>query len=331
MHFYEKNIKDFNNSTRHFTRTERSIYQDLIELYYDKEHPLKNDIDWINRHVLANSEDERKAVEFVLSEKFKLVDDVYRHDRCDETLSNYFECLEELAEKKKNERERQQRYREKRKELFAEVKKIGISIAYNSPNSEIEKILSRVTEQVSTSDMTANQEPLTTNQQPLTTNQVTSKKPKSKKLRFSDDDMVCANYILEKIRKLNPEHEVKNIESWANDVRLMIEQDKRTHREICELYDWISKDTFERTVVLSTSKLRERWSDLTFKRKVPANKAAKPEWAKIPFPYDGSTIDAWVRTHKHPKAPTGCNSYQEYVEKTLKPHIEKRLETEGLK
>ena len=322
MHFYKKNIKDFNNSTRHFSRIERSIYQDLIELYYDKEQPLKNDLDWINRHVLARTNEEKEAVTFVLTEKFKLIDGEYNHDRCNETLADYFEAVEDEEEKKKNEKERQRRYREKRKVLFALARECELSISYNLPNSEIEKLLSRVTDGEHTSDTMANHKPITNNQKPITKLKPTAK---SKKLSFSDDDLKCANYILDKIRKLNPEHEVRNIEAWANEIRLMVEQDNRSHKQICELYKWISEDEFERTVVLSVKKLRKRWSDLVLKSKTPATKAQKPDWAKIPFPYDGSTIDAWVRKHKHPEAPRGCKSYQEYVEKTLKPHIEQRL------
>ena len=55
------------------------------------------------------------------------------------------------------------------------------------------------------------------------------------------------------------------MDSWANDIRLMVEKDKRTHKEICELYKWISADNFERTTVLGTSKLRKRWDNLKTK------------------------------------------------------------------
>ena len=53
MHYYQHNIADFNNATRHLTRVERSLYRDMIEMYYDKEQPLPLDENQLFRRVLA--------------------------------------------------------------------------------------------------------------------------------------------------------------------------------------------------------------------------------------------------------------------------------------
>jgi len=45
MNYYPHHIGDFNSATRHLTRIERSVYRDLIELYYDTEAPLSRDVD----------------------------------------------------------------------------------------------------------------------------------------------------------------------------------------------------------------------------------------------------------------------------------------------
>lgn len=89
MNYYPHHIGDFNNATRHLTRIERSVYRDLIELYYDTEQPLPGDMKAICRKILAGSTDEREAVEQVLSEFFQLVDGVYRHERCDDVIAAY--------------------------------------------------------------------------------------------------------------------------------------------------------------------------------------------------------------------------------------------------
>lgn len=52
MNFYPHHIGDFNNATRHLTRVERSVYRDLIELYYDTECPLNNDLEKLFRRAL---------------------------------------------------------------------------------------------------------------------------------------------------------------------------------------------------------------------------------------------------------------------------------------
>ena len=49
----------------------------------------------------------------------------------------------------------------------------------------------------------------------------------------------------------------------------MRERDRRTHREICELFSWAQDDEFWKANVLSPSKLREKWDQLTIKRGTP--------------------------------------------------------------
>lgn len=89
MNFYPHHIGDFNNDTRHLTRIERSIYRDLIELYYDTECPLIPDKDKLSRLVLASSQDELTAVEQVLNEFFDYTNNGYFHSRCHEIICDY--------------------------------------------------------------------------------------------------------------------------------------------------------------------------------------------------------------------------------------------------
>ena len=58
MHYYQHNIGDFDKATRHLTRIERSVYRDLIELYYDTEFQLNSDIAYLCRKILATSDAE---------------------------------------------------------------------------------------------------------------------------------------------------------------------------------------------------------------------------------------------------------------------------------
>tara|TARA_R110000851_G_scaffold223671_2_gene376552 strand:- start:248 stop:1006 length:759 start_codon:yes stop_codon:yes gene_type:complete len=89
MHYYQHNIKTFNSATRHLTRVERALYRDLIEIYYDTEKPLTSNIDRLSRLVMANSNDEKESLSYVLSEFFILSDESYRHEYCDETIDAY--------------------------------------------------------------------------------------------------------------------------------------------------------------------------------------------------------------------------------------------------
>ncbi|WNO60423.1 YdaU family protein [Rheinheimera sp. MMS21-TC3] len=90
MNFYPHHIGDFNNATRHLTRVERSLYRDLIELYYDTEQPLPaDDYDRLARRVIAVTEEEKSALQYVLDEFFTLEDGVYKHERCDIEIEKY--------------------------------------------------------------------------------------------------------------------------------------------------------------------------------------------------------------------------------------------------
>ena len=97
MNHYPHHIGDFNNATRHLTRVERSLYRDLIELYYDTEQPLNPDATKLARRVLANSEDERTALDSVLGEFFTLQDDGWHNDRCDAEIAKYQGQIEQAS------------------------------------------------------------------------------------------------------------------------------------------------------------------------------------------------------------------------------------------
>ena len=89
---------------------------------------------------------------------------------------------------------------------------------------------------------------------------------KAKKNVFSDDDLKAAEWIFHLIRKLNPSFKEPKFESWANDIRLMRERDNRTHKDICELFKWANQDKFWSVNILSPSKLRDKWDQLSMKR-----------------------------------------------------------------
>lgn len=94
MNHYPHHIGDFNNATRHLSRLERSIYRDLLDLYYDTEAPIPAETNWVCRRILATTKEEREAVDLVLSEFFYLDGDVYRNARCDAEIEAYRERRE---------------------------------------------------------------------------------------------------------------------------------------------------------------------------------------------------------------------------------------------
>jgi hypothetical protein len=89
------------------------------------------------------------------------------------------------------------------------------------------------------------------------------------KRRGTADDEKCARWLFGRVLANNDSAKPPNFDGWADDVRLLRERDKRTHAEICELFQWAQADNFWRANILSPAKLREKWDQLTMKRGTP--------------------------------------------------------------
>lgn len=89
MKHYPHHIGDFDRATRHLTRIERSIYRDLIDLYYDTEERLTLDMALLCRKIIARSNEESTAVEQVLNEFFTETPTGWYHDRCEAEIESY--------------------------------------------------------------------------------------------------------------------------------------------------------------------------------------------------------------------------------------------------
>lgn len=89
MNYYPHHIGDFDRATRHLTRIERSIYRDLLDVYYETEQPITLDLPKLKRKILANTEQESTAVEQVLNEFFTETPTGWFHSRCDEEILAY--------------------------------------------------------------------------------------------------------------------------------------------------------------------------------------------------------------------------------------------------
>ena len=87
MKHYPHHISDFNNATRHLSRSERSLYRDLVELYYETEKPLPLDVLALCRRILAN--ECSTDVERLLNEFFVETPTGWYHDRCEEEIGKY--------------------------------------------------------------------------------------------------------------------------------------------------------------------------------------------------------------------------------------------------
>lgn len=88
---------------------------------------------------------------------------------------------------------------------------------------------------------------------------------KRPKFVFEPEDMRYANRMWELIANLQPNRKKPNLESWANTVRLMREQDNRTYEEIGQVFKAANSDPFWQTNILSADALRKQFDNLSLK------------------------------------------------------------------
>ncbi|MGL6525716.1 hypothetical protein ACSZNV_12365 [Aeromonas hydrophila] len=65
------------------------------------------------------------------------------------------------------------------------------------------------------------------------------------------EDLQTAQWMFKRVQVIAPTALEPNWAQWANVIRLMRELDLRSHRDICEQYDWVSRDAFWCSNVLS--------------------------------------------------------------------------------
>lgn len=151
MHYYSFNISAFNNSTRHLTRLERSIYRDLIDMYYDTEQPISNDINLVSRKIIANSPEEIEVIEQILKEFFTATSEGYTKSRIEKEIDIYHSKADTARANGK---------------LGGRPKKS--TETQDKPSGLIIGTETKPTANPEESGLKANQELLTNNQEPLT-------------------------------------------------------------------------------------------------------------------------------------------------------------------
>ncbi|WLV23726.1 hypothetical protein QR721_08725 [Aciduricibacillus chroicocephali] len=96
-----------------------------------------------------------------------------------------------------------------------------------------------------------------------------------------------AQHFYEQIKRNNPEHLEPDMQKWADDIRKMMEIDKRSEEQIRDLIEWAQQDDFEMAVVLSPSKLRKRFDALAIKVRQQKRQPATVETiAATKYEYD---------------------------------------------
>ena len=146
----------------------------------------------------------------------------------------HYRKLASAAERREQNRQSQQRSRAKRQHVSASVS-IGQQTSAQKPHIDVDTDIN------------------------------TNIKPSKSENKFSDEDKYFAEYMALQIKELNPNSKNPNLNSWANEIRLMRERDNRDIQEITRIFDWANNDSFWRTNILSPSKLRKQFDQLIIK------------------------------------------------------------------
>jgi len=235
MHYFKRNIGDYHKKAGRLSILEHGAYTLLMDSCYDRERfpTLEEAIEWC----WARSPEEIAAIEFVLSKFFVLTDGLYVQLRVEEEIAAYQAMS---LNNKRIAAEREDKRRQKKR----------------GDSTERER---------SVHEAPPNHKPLTTNQEPLTNNPLVGDTAKAE-AKYSDDDMTCAEFVLAGIMRVAEKTKKPNMDKWADQVRLMRESDKLTHREICEVFAWANHDSFWSTNILSITKLRQKFAALAAKK-----------------------------------------------------------------
>jgi len=97
----------------------------------------------------------------------------------------------------------------------------------------------------------------------------------------TQEDDRASRWIYEKVCVVDASAKEPNWADWANVVRLMRQQDNRTHKEICELFLWANRDSFWCSNILSPAALRKKWGTLSAQMGKP-NRSQRPSADPVP-------------------------------------------------
>ena len=92
-----------------------------------------------------------------------------------------------------------------------------------------------------------------------------TKVSKKEKKETSSQNLELAGLLLTSILNRRNGFKKPNLESWAKNIDLMIQVDKRQPDEIEKVIIWCQKDEFWQDNILSTAKLRKQFDQLALK------------------------------------------------------------------
>jgi phage replication O-like protein O len=133
------------------------------------------------------------------------------------------------------------------------------------------------------------------------------KKQPDKKQKYTEDNQYykMAVYFFKRVEKVAEEAGIahllrkSNMQTWADDMRKLVEISGVDKRKAREVMDWVTTDSFWRTNILSAKKLREKFTELAIK--MNADKKPSQPAARKPDPRDREiALQDWISEGNDP-------------------------------
>lgn len=155
-----------------------------------------------------------------------------------------------------------------------------ITLCHYNDYQSLRETTNQRSNQAPTKEQPSNNQALTTNNHVNHDNQLKDNSPKSKKRIYNVDSIhyQLAEYLFEEMKKNNPEARNPDFNKWANDIRLMMEIDKRKEEQVRNMITWSQSNDFWKGNILSAKKLRDKYDQM----KVQANQPYKNNNAAAP-------------------------------------------------
>ncbi|EAW7227533.1 hypothetical protein FG361_09095 [Listeria monocytogenes] len=132
--------------------------------------------------------------------------------------------------------------------------------------------------------------------------------------KFDEVHLSLANLLFEMIKSNNPEEKNPDIEKWAHDLRIMIEQDKREPEKVKNAIIWSQENDFWCSVIKSPKSLRRNYDKMATQRNKPV--ASKP-FNKYKPVKEEILPDWFDKAQKQTKQETSTTESSEDLEKKV--------------
>lgn len=258
MHYYRKNIGDYNKRAGRLSLLQNGVYERLRDAIYEREKfPTRADaLEW----TWASTLDEISCVDFLLARFFEAMPDGRFVDpEIQKDLERYWDfCLKQQAKGGKGGRPTTKPKKAKENPGgFSQEPGGNPAGLFQNPTATLE----------------------TSNHKPVTSRTTSSASPPAEEKAAKEpdpEDLRLARWMYDLILKVAPKTKEPKFEKWADWIRKMRTLDGHTHHEIAELFRWANRDAFWSVNVLSPEKLREKFATLDAKRRSHGNSNERP-------------------------------------------------------